>query len=77
MLRCISVDGRVRFEAGYWFRRNALEDARRLASRLYDVEVSRVDGSVILVWPHTPPERLLGSVGPPLSNPDFAEGGWR
>ena len=59
VLRCVSVDGHVQYEAQYWFKRNALEDARRLASPLYDVEVSRMDGTVILVWPRTPLERLL------------------
>ena len=58
-VRCVSLDGTVRYEAGYLFKRNALEDAHRLASPLYDVIVERADGSVLLVWPHSPPPAVF------------------
>lgn len=61
----MSLDGTVRYEATYLFRRSALEDAGRLSSVLYDVLVEDTKGRHRpLIWPHTPPDVLLARLDP-------------
>lgn len=59
-MRCVAIDGEVVFDRAYLFRRNAVEDAERLASPLYDVFVERTNGKGRpMLWPHTPPDQFM------------------